>query len=128
VPGGKETILVVEDEGPVRELVCNLLEGYGYTVMPAESGSKALQLWQQSNGRIDLVLTDLVMPDRMSGRELAERFWADRPGLKVIFTSGYSEDVIGRDFVVRPGSNFLQKPYQPDKLAAVVRDCLDARN
>jgi FixJ family two-component response regulator len=64
----------------------------------------------------------------MSGRELAERFWADRPGLKVIFTSGYSEDVIGRDFVVRPGLNFLQKPYQPDKLAAVVRDCLDARN
>jgi len=128
VPGGKETILVVEDEGPVRELVCNLLEGYGYTVVPAESGNKALQLWQQSGGRIDLVLTDLVMPDRMSGRELAERFWADRPALKVIFTSGYGEDVVGKDFVARRGLNFLQKPYQPDKLAATVRHCLDAVN
>jgi len=128
VHGGKETILVVEDEGPVRELVCNLLEGYGYTVVPAESGSKALQVWQQSGGRIDLVLTDIVMPDRMSGRELAERFWADRPGLKVIFTSGYNADVVGRDFVDRRGLNFLQKPYQPDKLAATVRDCLDAVN
>jgi PAS domain S-box-containing protein len=128
VRGGKETILVVEDEGPVRELVCNLLEGYGYTVVPAESGSKALQVWQQSGGRIDLVLTDLVMPDRMSGRELAERFWAERPGLKVIFTSGYTEDVVGKDLVDRRGLNFLQKPYQPDKLAATVRDCLDAKN
>ena len=126
--GGKETILVVEDEGPVRELVCNLLEGYGYTVVPAESGSKALQVWQQSGGRIDLVLTDLVMPDRMSGRELAERFWAERPGLKVIFTSGYSEDVVGKDLADRRGLNFLQKPYQPDKLAATVRGCLDAKN
>jgi DNA-binding LytR/AlgR family response regulator len=68
------------------------------------------------------------MPDRMSGRELAERFWAERPDLKVIFTSGYSEDVVGEDLVDGQGLNFLQKPYQPDKLAATVRDCLDAKN
>ena len=128
VRGGKETILVVEDEEPVRELVSNLLAGYGYTVVQAESGTKALEVWQQSRDLIDLLLTDLVMPDRMSGRELAERFWADRPGLKVIFTSGYNADVLGKDFVARRGLNYLQKPFQPAKLAKTVRDCLDAVN
>ena len=75
-----------------------------------------------------MVLTDVVMPDRMNGRELAEKLWAERPKLKVIFTSGYSEDVLGKDFVLRPGLNYLQKPYHPQKLAAAVRQCLDAVN
>jgi PAS domain S-box-containing protein len=126
VRGGNETILVVEDEKPVRELVCSLLTGYGYNVVQAESGSKAVELWQQTRDRIDLLLTDLVMPDHMNGRELAERFWADRPGLKVIFTSGYTADIVGNDFTVLRGHNYLQKPYQPAKLAMAVRDCLDA--
>jgi DNA-binding NtrC family response regulator len=75
-----------------------------------------------------LVLTDLVMPDRINGRELAERLWVERPDLKVIFTSGYSAEVVGKDFVMRRGLNYLQKPYHPQRLASVVRDCLDAVN
>jgi PAS domain S-box-containing protein len=126
--GGTETILVVEDEAPVRELVCNLLAGYGYQILQAESGAKALQVWRESKDRINLLLTDLVMPNQMNGRELAERLWTERPRLKVIFTSGYSADVVGEDFVLRPGINYLQKPYHPHKLALAVRDYLDAVN
>jgi len=126
--GGTETILVVEDEAPVRELVCDLLAGHGYKILQAESGRKALDVWNESKDRIDLVLTDLVMPDRMNGRELAERLWVERPDLKVIFTSGYSAEVVGKDFVMRRGLNYLQKPYHPQRLASVVRDCLDAVN
>jgi DNA-binding NarL/FixJ family response regulator len=74
------------------------------------------------------VVTDLIMPDRVNGRELAEKLWAERPGLKVIFTSGYSAEVVGKDFVLRHGLHYLQKPYQPHKLACAVRECLDARN
>jgi PAS domain S-box-containing protein len=128
VPGGVETILVVEDEAPVRELVCRLLAELGYRILAAESGVKALEVWRQSKGSIDLLLTDLVMPDHMNGRELAEQLWTERPGLKVIFTSGYSEDVVGKDFVLRQGLNYVQKPYHPQKLALAVRECLDARN
>jgi two-component system cell cycle sensor histidine kinase/response regulator CckA len=128
VRGGKETILVVEDEEAVRELVCNLLAGHGYQILQAESGTKALQVWRASKDRIDLLLTDLVMPDQMNGRELAEKLWAERPRLKVIFTSGYSAEAVGKDFVLRRGLNYLQKPYHPHKLALAVRDCLDAVN
>ncbi len=126
VRGGNETILIVEDEAPVRELVCNLLAGHGYRILQAESGVNALQVWRESKAEVDLLLTDLVMPDRMNGRELAEKLWNDRPELKVIFTSGYSADVVGKDFVLRGGLNYLQKPYHPQKLALAVRDCLDA--
>jgi CheY-like chemotaxis protein len=126
--GGTETILVVEDEAPVRELVCSLLEHHGYRILQAETGVKALEIWEQEKATVDLVLTDLVMPDRINGRELAERLWAERPGLKVIFTSGYSADVVGKDFVLQKGLNYLQKPYQPQRLATAVRDCLDAKN
>jgi len=125
VRGGTETILVVEDEGPLRELVCRYLGRCGYRILQAETGAKAMELWHGHRDEIDLVLTDLVMPDRMNGRELAERLWAERPQLKVLFTSGYSAEVVGKDFVLRPGLNYLQKPFQPQKLALVVRDCLD---
>jgi PAS domain S-box-containing protein len=128
VRGGTETILVVEDEVAVRELVCNLLAGQGYQILQAESGTKALQVWRDSKDRIDLLLTDLVMPDHINGRELAEKLWAERPRLKVIFTSGYSADAVGKDFVLSRSLNYLQKPYQPHKLALAVRDCLDAVN
>jgi len=126
--GGQETILVVEDEAAVRELVCNLLSGYGYQILEAESGPQALQVWQECRGRIDLLLTDLVMPERMNGRELAEKLWAEQPRLRVIFTSGYSAEVVGKDFVLCRGLNYLQKPYHPRRLALAVRDCLDAVN
>jgi PAS domain S-box-containing protein len=126
--GGTETILVVEDEAPVRELVCNVLKGHGYRVLQAESGAGALQIWRDRKEQIDLLLTDLVMPDRLNGRELAEKLWAERPRLKVIFTSGYSAEAVGKDFVLCRGLNYLQKPYHPRKLALAVRDCLDAVN
>ena len=128
VRGGTETILVVEDEALLRELVCSLLGGHGYKILEAESGVKALNVWEAHRDKIDLVLTDLVMPDRLNGRELAEKLWAERPELKVIFTSGYSADVVGKDFVLRKGLRYLQKPYPPHKLAFIVRECLDVVN
>jgi PAS domain S-box-containing protein len=126
--GGTETILVVEDEAPVRELVCSILQHQGYNIIQAESGVKALELWRDKKDNIDLVLTDLVMPDRVGGRELAEKLWEERPELKVIFTSGYSADAVGKEFFITRGMNYLQKPYHPQKLSALVRDCLDAVN
>jgi PAS domain S-box-containing protein len=128
VRGGNETILVVEDEVAVRELVCNVLGGHGYKILQAETGVKALELWQQNKRKIDLLLTDLVMPDHLNGRELAEKLRAESPRLKVIFTSGYSADVVGKDLVLQRGLHYLQKPYDPQKLALTVRDCLDGEN
>lgn len=126
VRGGKETLLVVEDESPVRELVCRLLQEHGYKVLAAESGVRALEVWQQHKHEIALLLTDVVMPDQVSGRELAEKLWAERPGLKVVFTSGYSADVVGKYWVLRHGFNYVQKPYHPRELARAIRECLDA--
>ena len=126
VRGGSETILVVEDEALVREMVCDLLSGYGYTVLEAESGARALELWNNCKERVDLVLTDLVMPDLVNGRDLAQKLRSDRPQLKVMFTSGYSSDIVGDDFILHTGLSYLQKPYLPEKLALAVRDCLDA--
>jgi PAS domain S-box-containing protein len=126
VRGGGETILVVEDETPVRDLTCSVLQKYGYHVLQAESGARALELWTQTKPRVDLLLTDLVMPDRVNGRELAEKLREQQPSLKVIFTSGYSADIVGKDLVLRRGLYYLQKPYGPLKLALTVRDCLDA--
>ena len=96
----------MEDEALLRELVCSLLGGHGYKILEAESGVKALNVWEAHRDKIDLVLTDLVMPDRLNGRELAEKLWAERPELKVIFTSGYSADVVGKDFVLRKGLRY----------------------
>lgn len=124
--GGRETILVVEDEAPVRELVCDILSSYGYQVIQAESGVKALEKWNECRDTVDLMLTDLVMPDRVNGRQLAEKLWAERPELKVIFTSGYSAEVVGKEFVLQPGIHYLQKPYAPNLLASKIRECLDA--
>jgi PAS domain S-box-containing protein len=126
VRGGNETILVVEDEQPVRELVCSLMEELGYKILAAESGDRALDIWRQHKHEIALLLTDVVMPDRLNGRELAELLWREQPSLKVVFTSGYNEDVVGRDWLHRRGFNYVQKPYPPRKLAMAVRDCLDA--
>ena len=128
VRGGNESILLVEDEKPVRELVARVLERYGYKIFQAETGSEALEIWNQNKRDVKLVLTDLVMPNNMNGRELAEKMWAESPGLKVIFTSGYSADIVGKDFKLEPELNFLQKPYQPQALALTVRRCLDGKH
>ena len=127
IRGGTETILLVEDERPVRELVARVLQKYGYQIWQAGSGHDALGVWQEYKSDISLVLTDLVMPGNMNGHELAERLWAEQPGLKVIFTSGYSADIVGKNFKLDPELNFLQKPYHPQTLALTVRRCLDGR-
>ena len=127
VAGGSETILLVEDERALRGLVRGILERQGYRIVEADSGVSALQVWRQYKEEIHLLLTDMVMPDGMTGRELAEKLQAEKPGLKVIFTSGYNPDLVGENLLLREGVNFLQKPYQPRTLAQTVRDCLDAK-
>jgi two-component system cell cycle sensor histidine kinase/response regulator CckA len=127
VRGGNETILVVEDEAPVRELVNKALTAYGYKVLQAASGAKALEVWRRSKNQIDLLLTDVVLPDQLNGRELADKLKKSRSKLKVIYSSGYSADVMGKDFVSQRGRYFLQKPYDLQNLAMTVRSCLDGR-
>ena len=123
---GTETILVVEDEPPVRWIVKDVLGRHGYKVLEAGSGVEALALWHQHQGEIALLLTDMVMPTGLGGQELAEKFTAQKPGLKVIFISGYSPQVAGRGFAVMDSLNFLQKPFDGSKLAGAVRQCLDS--
>jgi CheY-like chemotaxis protein len=127
VRGGTETILLVEDEKPVCELVASVLEKHGYKVLQAGSGAEAMDVWRPHRDEIHLLLTDLIMPGGMNGRELAETLWIERPELKVIFSSGYSADIVGKDFKIEPGLNFLQKPYHPQTLALAVRKCLDGK-
>jgi signal transduction histidine kinase len=124
VRGGSETILLVEDEAPVRALVRNVLERHGYKVMEADSGRAALETWSRYR-EAALVLTDMVMPGGMTGRELGQQLHSFNPVLPVIYTSGYSADVVGKDFELREGENFLQKPYTPRKLLLAVRQALD---
>jgi PAS domain S-box-containing protein len=125
VRGGKETILLVEDEAPVRSLARTLLERKGYHVIEADSGLSALEIWQEQRDAIDLLFTDMVMPEGISGRELAARLLAEKPGIKVIYTSGYTDDMLGENSPLRNNPNFLEKPFSSHKLLQRVRDCLD---
>ena len=120
----KLKILVVEDEPSLRLLVRKVLERNGFEVMEAASGFAAMELWDKDKPHVDLLLTDMVMPDGVSGRQLAERLKADNPGLKVLYTSGYSTELLGKDLALREGTNFLQKPYPPAKLIETVRNAL----
>jgi signal transduction histidine kinase len=123
--GGTETIFLVEDEPALRGVAAKVLRNYGYQVITATSGAEALQAWPAHAAKVDLLLTDMVMPDGVSGRELAQQLRAAKPGLKVLFSSGYSTELVGRDALLQDGKNFLPKPYNPDKLARTVRKCLD---
>ncbi len=125
VRGGGETILVVEDEPVLRDLAQLILQDCGYRVLRAGSGVEALTVWQKHLGAIDLLLTDMIMPDGLSGNDLAESLLEQKPGLKIIFTSGYNVDDLGGDPSQKSGSRFLQKPYSRSTLAKAVRECLD---
>ncbi|HWD94700.1 MAG TPA: response regulator [Verrucomicrobiae bacterium] len=125
VRGGNETILLIEDEAPLRALDRSILEGYGYEVVEADSAGAAMERWQEHCDRISLVFTDIVIPGGANGPELAKKFHAEKPSLRVIFSSGYSMDVVEKDFELREGINFLQKPYSPHRLAQTVRDVLE---
>jgi two-component system cell cycle sensor histidine kinase/response regulator CckA len=125
VGGGKETILVVEDEPALRELVSHILRDLGYDVLEAVHGKEALKVWETRPRPVDLLLTDMMMPEGISGSDLATRLREQAPGLKVVYTSGYSPELVGRDLQLQPGLNFLPKPYNPRTLARTVRECLD---
>lgn len=124
LPRGVETILVVEDEARVRELVSRVLRSSGYTVLEANNGREALHLYGHQNGPIQLLLTDVVMPG-MNGRMLADRLKVVQPGLKVIYMSGYTDDAIIQHGVLDAGAIFIQKPFTTDALIRRVRETLD---
>jgi len=119
-----ETVLVVEDQADVRELTARVLRRRGYVVIEAASGEQAIAIAAAHAAPIDLLLTDVVMPG-LSGRQVAEQLTASRPGLRVLFMSGYTDDVIAQRGVLEEGTAFLSKPFTPDALGAKVREVLD---
>jgi two-component system cell cycle sensor histidine kinase/response regulator CckA len=122
--GGSETVLVVEDVAAVRTVAREMLERRGYTVLEAPDGESALRLAGKHRGEIHLLLTDVVMPGG-SGRALADRLLALRPGMKVLYMSGYTDDAVVRHGILEAGIAYLQKPFAPDSLTRKVRAVLD---
>ena len=122
---GNETVLIVEDEEMLRGLARDILRDCGYRTLEAVSGRQALEIWQKHDGHVDLLLTDMVMPEGVSGVELARRLVVESPKLKVVFMSGYTNDEISPELLQQNNASFIQKPYGHAELAKVVRDCLD---
>jgi len=125
VRGGNETILLVEDEDPLRRLASKVLKRYGYTVLEAANGRDALRVWDEHQNHIDLLLTDMVMPEGIMGGELVDRLKRIKPGLKVIISSGHSSDLSRPNAPLSDSVLYLAKPYEVKALAATVRTCLD---
>ena len=121
---GTETVLLVEDEAGVRTLTRLILQGIGYKILETQNGGEALLLCERHQGKIDLMLTDVVMP-QMSGCQLAERLAPLRPEMKVLFMSGYTDEAVAQHGVLQPDMPFLRKPFTPDALARRVREVLD---
>jgi len=119
------TILVVEDESGIRSLVRSILESQGYAIIEAESGAKALELWPEQGRRIELLLSDIMMPGGVSGLDLARNLIAQKPGLKIVFTSAYSADVFQHELGAIGKHSFLQKPYYPHELIKMIREALN---
>jgi two-component system cell cycle sensor histidine kinase/response regulator CckA len=118
------TVLLVEDDDEIRPLLQRLLDERGYDVLVAPNAAEALRVAEWMDRPIDLLLTDIVMPG-MNGRELAARLQALRPGVRVLYTSGYTEDAILRHGVLDDASRFLSKPYTPAELRRRIREALD---
>ncbi|HTB83057.1 MAG TPA: PAS domain S-box protein [Candidatus Sulfotelmatobacter sp.] len=123
--GGNETILLVEDDPSLRVSARKALTKLGYRILEAPTGVKAMEVWKENRDEIRLLLTDLVMPDGMTGKDLAQRILQEEPKMKVIYMSGYSAEIAGKDFPLEEGVNFLTKPFQSSKLAETIRNCLD---
>jgi CheY-like chemotaxis protein len=126
VVGGSETILIVEDEPRLRELTRMFLEGYGYKVMEASAADQAIRAAESFTGTIDLLLTDVIMPG-MSGRQLAEEILKQRPKTKIMYMTGYTDDMVVQHKVLEPGVQLLQKPFNRTELALKVRSTLDGK-
>ncbi len=126
VARGNETILIAEDEPDLRELARIFLVGYGYTVLEAESAEQAIQIADAFAGPIDLLLTDVIMPG-LSGSQLAEHILGQRPHTKIVYMTGYTDDMVVQHKVLEPGVNLLQKPFGKDDLARKVRSTLDGK-
>lgn len=123
--GNGETILLVEDEPALRKMVSGMFRRHGYTVIEAGCGREALERWQESKEQVSLLLTDMVMPNGMSGTDLARKVRNDDPTLRIIFTSGYSEELMNRKAEIGGTVHFLPKPYQPSSVLGLVRQSLD---
>ncbi|MBE0602522.1 MAG: PAS domain S-box protein, partial [Deltaproteobacteria bacterium] len=123
--GGRETILLVEDDPSVRSLVRQVLESEGYAVLTASTGAEGLRLSREYRGRIRMLVTDVVMPG-MNGRALADGIERDRSGIKVLFMSGYPADTIGRNGILGEGTDLIEKPFTPSDFAGKVRGILGA--
>jgi CheY-like chemotaxis protein len=124
-PGGTETILLAEDNNHLRTLTRYVLEGSGYQVLEAPDGVAAERLWNARQSPVALLLTDLIMPGGVDGRELATRLQKQDRGLKVLFISGYSAEIAGHELKLHASQMFLQKPYSSEELLKIVRKCLD---
>ena len=122
---GHETILVVEDEDDLRDLAVMILNSFGYRTLSACSGVEALAVWQQHRSKIQLVVTDMVMPGGVTGLHLAEELIADNPALPVVITSGYSMEDISDKVSGSPNIHFVQKPYNPTSLTTAIRSAVD---
>lgn len=126
VKGGEETILIVEDDADVRKVTAAALRIYGYNVLEAGSGIEAFDAWRHNPSRIDILLTDMVMPGGVSGPELAEKMQCERPELPVIFATGYSSESLEQTFDSRINVQFIHKPFHSLALARLVREVLDS--
>ncbi len=126
--GRGEVILLVEDEPAVREVGLRSLRAQGYRVLTAANGQSALELWATHRQAIELLLTDVIMPGGITGLQLARRLQADKPTLRVVYTSGYNREAAGKELAVKEGVNYLAKPYDLDKLFQIVREALDSRH
>ena len=124
LPQGRDTILIVEDEEEVRLFAREVLERAGYMVLEATDGGDAIRISGRHIGAIDMLLTDVVMP-QMSGRDLAAAIGIARPETKILFMSGYTDDAIVRHGVLEAGSQFIEKPFSPQALTVKVREVLD---
>ncbi len=124
LPRGTETVLLAEDEDSVRALARKLLQASGYTVLEAQTGGEALQLCERHSGPIHLLVSDVIMPG-LNGRQLADRIAARRSGIKVLFVSGYSDEVLGQKGLLEAGTTLLKKPFTAAALARTVRQVLD---
>jgi PAS domain S-box-containing protein len=123
---GTETLLLIEDDPALRELLCESLGAGGYTVLVADGGARAMEIAQEYAGAIQLIVTDVIMPG-LTGRQAAEQIKASRAEVEILFISGYTDDAIVRHGVLEPGARFLSKPFTPDALLTKVREVLDGR-